>query len=391
MSIKLLRAVTLAAGLLVPVSTLVSTTGTAHAQGTDADKVAAKKAYKKGTIKYNLGEWEQAIVQFKAAFEAYPDASFLFNIAQSYRQADNCKQSAFFYKRYLAIKPDASNRREVEGFIKNLNAECEKRKSMATTPPPPPPDNGNNGNSGNTTDAGGGNNGGTSDGGTTGGNTNSDGNMGVLGDGTRVADSGATGSGSTDTEVTNDPSGGSVSTGSEAPSLLMAYASVGSSFMSMGDLETSPQLNFTLGGGYPLHLGSITLDAGVLISHTSVEWDAVSASGRAGFTALLLNVGAGKEIANKIRVRGELGAGVMVYSGLDVIGNIFVDQGTMATGALSSASFRLALGAEYAITDNIAVSVQPVVLNSSPAPEGMRAGIDNVNSFQALAGVAYKM
>jgi hypothetical protein len=383
MSSKLLQAFTLAAGLAIPLGALVATTSTAHAQGTDADKVAAKAAYKKGTIKYNLGEWQQAIVHFKAAFEAYPDASFLFNIAQSYRQAADCKQGAFFYKRYLAIKADASNKREVEGFIKELNAACKKlEESGNTTPPPPPPppppdttpkDPDVDNTTGNTTD-----------------NTTN----GSVGDGTEVA---AAGPGQDP-----DPEGSLSATGGEVgdkfedegrPSLLLAYASLGSSFLTIGDLETDPMFNFTIGAGYPLHFGSLTVDGGLLISHTNVGWGAEpGATGNAGFTAVLANVGVGMEVANNIRLRGEVGVGAMVYSGLDVEGNIFVQDGMTATGALSSASFRFALGAEYAITDSLALSAQPIVFNFSPAPTGLKDNdIDNIRSLQLLVGVGYSM
>ena len=135
----------------------------------------------------------------------------------------------------------------------------------------------------------------------------------------------------------------------------------------------------------------ITVDAGALVSYTPVKWAGPSASGTAGFTALLVNVGGSMEVASKVRVRSELGVGTMIYSGLDVPGNVFVEEGHMATGAVSSASFRFAIGAEYAITDSIAVSAQPVVLSLSPAPGGMRPGIDNVSSYQALPDVGEPM
>lgn len=377
MSSKLLRAVTLAAGLAVPLSAVVATSGTALAQGSDADKAAAKAAYNKGTTKYNLGEWNAAIAHFKTAFEAYPDASFLFNIAQSYRQAGDCKQGAFFYKRYLAIKPDASNKREVEGFIKDLNEECEKKAAAGITTPkdpvvvkdpvPPkdpvvvkdpvdPKDPATN--------------------------------NGSVGDGTQVADSGAGQDSGTDASI---DVGGDLSDEDSGPKLLLAYASVGSAFMSIGDLETSPQLSFTVGGGYPLQMGGLTIDGGLLVSHTAVKWETDMTSGTAGFTAFLANVGVGMEVAPKIRVRGELGIGLMAYTGFGTVGNVFVDEGTMADGPLSSVAFRVAAGAEYAITDNLAVSAQPIVGNFSPAPSGIKSSIDNIKSFQLLLGVGYRM
>ncbi len=371
MSSKLLQALTIAAGLAIPLGAMVATTTSAHAQGTGEDKVAAKAAYKKGTTKYNLGEWDAAIKHFTDAFEAYPDASFLFNIAQSHRQAGNCSKGAFFYKRYLAIKPDASNKREVEGFIKDLAAQCRKLEESGNLPPPPPPpppdkdppkdpvvDT------------------------TTKNNSN-----GSVGDGTQVADNGPGKDGSISASV-----GDLGDSFDEGPKSLLAYASLGSSFLSMGDLDTSPQFNFTIGAGYPLKVGKLTIDGGMLISYTAVVWgEDPEPSGTAGFTAVLANVGVGMEVANKIRIRGEFGVGVMVYTGLDVEGNIFVEEDMVADGALSSAAFRFAIGAEYAITNSLALSVQPIVGNFSPAPTGLKESIDSIRSIQLLVGVGYSM
>ncbi len=373
MSTKLLRAVSLVAGLMLPIGIVVGTSSTALAQGTDADKAKAKAAYKTGTIKYNLGEWELAIKHFKVAFESFPDASFLFNIAQSYRQFQDCKQGAFFYKRYLALKPDASNKREVEGFIKDLNAECKRREEAGIVTPPPPvvtpdpvepvkPDT-------------------TTTGGTTTG-------------GTQVADTTNNPGGEIDTTVT--PGGGEVgdtlADENQGPKLLIAHASAGSSVLSMGDLDTGAKFNMTVGAGYPLKFGNLTVDGGGLISYTNLPWSVENGpSGTVALTSLLLNVGVGMEVANKISVRGELCAGIMLYSGLDQVGNIFVQDGMAATGALSTASFRIAVGGDYAITDNLSVNVQPIVYNVSPAPENMRVGIDSVTAFHFLAGVGYRM
>ena len=78
----------------------------------------------------------------------------------------------------------------------------------------------------------------------------------------------------------------------EAPTLVMAYGSFGSTLFSMGDLDTRPQFNLTLSAGYPLPLGRVLVDAGALLSQTRVNWGSQTASGTAVFTALLANVGA---------------------------------------------------------------------------------------------------
>jgi TolA-binding protein len=45
-----------------------------------AQKEQARIAYQRATKHYNLGEYADALAQFKEAYRAYEDPSFLFNI-----------------------------------------------------------------------------------------------------------------------------------------------------------------------------------------------------------------------------------------------------------------------------------------------------------------------
>ena len=109
-----------------------------------ADPTTAEDWYKEGANQYNLGNFDKAVDAFKKGFELAPDAkkpAYLYNIAQSYRQANDCKDAAFFYKRYLSlaeqdtVKPlTEAKRHEVEGFI----ADEEKCAGGSPTPTPTP-------------------------------------------------------------------------------------------------------------------------------------------------------------------------------------------------------------------------------------------------------------
>ncbi len=100
-----------------------------------ADRAKALELYERGTISYNLREFRAAIGHYEAAYKEYPAPEFLFNIAQSYRQLDDCDQAVHFYKRYLALKPTAEERREVEGRIADLEARCKDRSVILEKPP----------------------------------------------------------------------------------------------------------------------------------------------------------------------------------------------------------------------------------------------------------------
>ncbi|MGC9983502.1 MAG: hypothetical protein ABSF35_07695 [Polyangia bacterium] len=106
------------------------------------DKIADKKsnaearrAYEDGTKFYNLGDFDRAISNYKKAFEIKPEPVFLYNIAQAYRLKGDLQQAMFFYKSYLRTSPDADNRAEVEGRIKEMDALLAKQKATIAQPP----------------------------------------------------------------------------------------------------------------------------------------------------------------------------------------------------------------------------------------------------------------
>jgi tetratricopeptide (TPR) repeat protein len=57
---------------------------------------------------------QEAIAEFRRAYELRADARFLFDIAEGYRQLGLNDQAIFFYERYLSAAPDAPDREDVE-------------------------------------------------------------------------------------------------------------------------------------------------------------------------------------------------------------------------------------------------------------------------------------
>ncbi|HMG23638.1 MAG TPA: tetratricopeptide repeat protein, partial [Kofleriaceae bacterium] len=90
-----------------------------------AEPKSADDWYKEGENQYNLGNFDKAVDAFKQAFSLENNESrkavYLFNVAQSYRQANDCKNAYFFYKRFLSLKDadtskplPATTRKQVE-------------------------------------------------------------------------------------------------------------------------------------------------------------------------------------------------------------------------------------------------------------------------------------
>jgi len=130
---------------VVLVTSLVA--GPRAARAEDAEK--ARQLFSQGSKFYDVGQFDKAIEAWQQGYDQKPDPSFLFNIAQAYRQKDDPKQAIFFYKSYLRNSPKAANRADVEQRIAALQKQIDtgvKAPPTAgpTTPPvttttPPPP------------------------------------------------------------------------------------------------------------------------------------------------------------------------------------------------------------------------------------------------------------
>jgi tetratricopeptide (TPR) repeat protein len=101
------------------------------------DAGVAKAHYNKATRFYEVGDYQQALDEFKAAHMAKADPAFLYNIAQCHRQLGHAEQAITLYKRYLAASPKASNRAEVEKRIADLESGLAAKPPSAPAAPEP--------------------------------------------------------------------------------------------------------------------------------------------------------------------------------------------------------------------------------------------------------------
>jgi hypothetical protein len=101
-------------------------------QGFAQDDLGAAKAhYNKASRLYDVGEYRQALEEFKAAHVAKPDPAFLFNIAQCHRQLGELELAVVMYKRFLATSAKAANRSEVERRVAELEATLAAQKNKS--------------------------------------------------------------------------------------------------------------------------------------------------------------------------------------------------------------------------------------------------------------------
>jgi tetratricopeptide (TPR) repeat protein len=110
-------------GLLV----LASVASAAPKSGSPAQK-QADTLFEQAQASYQSGKYQDAITQFKQAYELVHDPVYLFNIAQSYRKVADCTSADEYYRRYLAEAPKAENKQKVEQWLEELRPCVEQRK-----------------------------------------------------------------------------------------------------------------------------------------------------------------------------------------------------------------------------------------------------------------------
>ena len=344
-----------------------------------ADPTTADGWYTEGSTQYTLGNFDKAVTAFKKGFELETDDSkkpaYLYNIAQAYRQANDCKNAVFFYKRFLALKDNdtvkplsADRRTEVEGRIKD-GEDCIKSQDALRTKPPDttikPGDDDKSHKPDATRPA----------------------------EPTRVAAHDDTG-GSVTAKPPPGETPGLVAAAPGTPHLISLRLVGGGTKVSAGNLEFPVLGTGALIGGYPLAFGDkLTLELGAAFTFTQVGFDNMQsgATESAKMFDVLANAGARYAVAPKIGVRGDLGLGVLVFSGLDNAGNPFTAGAQGTTGALSMFRVRAAASVDYLITENLAATLTPIAFGYSPAKAGLRDDITSITSIDFMLGLGYRM
>ena len=259
-----------------------------------AQPKTADDYYKDGETQYNLGNFPAAVEAFKKGFEVEPNeskkAAYLYNVAQSYRQNNDCSNAQFFYKRYLALKENdvkkplkAEKRQEIEDRIKELD-ECARQQEAIRNKPPD--------------------------------NLRPDGEDKPDGETTPPAGKQV---GDVTTSEEEEPEDGISKTApGTAPRLISARLSGGGAKVSAGELPIPTLATAALIAGYPIGVGDkliIEVGAGFTYTRVPYEQSGTMASRTANLIALVANVGASYEVIPKLSLRGDLGVGGLFFTG----------------------------------------------------------------------------
>lgn len=333
-----------------------------------ADPKSADDWYKEGEVQYNLGNFDKAADAFKQGYAVETaetkKAAYLYNVAQAYRQGKRCKDAVFFYKRYLSLKDQdtvkplrAERRAEIERWIAELQ-ECEKAQAPTAAKPQ---------------------------------------DLGEKPDGSEQAkrpivppniapNDSAEGPNSDDA---NDGADGEPSAGPHVISLRIAG---GLSKISIGSRDVPLQATFALFAGYPFMAGErLQIDIGGAATLAPLPYAIGDMSKTALLTSALGNVGLTYEVASRVGIRGELGAGVLIFSNMGERGNPFTIAAAPTTGALTMLAVRGAIAVDIALTRNVVATATPLAFSYSPAKAGLLEEISSIQRFDFLLGLGYRM
>jgi tetratricopeptide (TPR) repeat protein len=124
--------------ITITVATILALSMSAAQPARADDKELARQAFGEGKRLYDIADYAHALEAFKKAYLQYEEPTFLFNIAQCYRQLDNKPEAARFYRSYLRNAPDGASVEEARRLIAALEAALDKDKASAPSTAPPP-------------------------------------------------------------------------------------------------------------------------------------------------------------------------------------------------------------------------------------------------------------
>jgi hypothetical protein len=362
----------------------------------------AAEWFKEGSTQYNLGDFDKAAEAFKQAFTLETDEAkkpaYLYNVAQAYRQGQKCKDSVFFYRRFISLKDSGMGKPltpETRQKTEELITEAEQCAKQAEATAKMRPDA--------TMTPDGGTGSGTSPG-TGSGSASGSGSVAVSGGGSGSGSVAGSGAGGASTTVASRDQGGNVTEGNElrntapagTPQLFSARVLAGPAIIETGGLSIPVETTFTLVAGYPLPVRiapQLRLEAGAVLTYTAVPFqnNQTLMKQQASLTSLLANAGVTYAVTPQIGARFDLGLGVLMLGGLSDYGSPFTQNGAPTSGALGMFALRASASVDYAITKNLVATCAPLTFSYSPSKTGLASDIKSFARIDVLFGVGYRM
>src|SRR5262245_23936789 len=95
----------------------------------------SRSHFEAGRALYDLGNYQDALREFTAGYQLYPNPKFLINLGQTYRKLGNLSKARDAFKGFLEkAHPSALEAQEVKQLLQKIEAEL-----LRAPPPPQPP------------------------------------------------------------------------------------------------------------------------------------------------------------------------------------------------------------------------------------------------------------
>jgi tetratricopeptide (TPR) repeat protein len=94
---------------------------------------------RRGVALYNLGKFDEAVVEFEEAYQLFQSDALLFNLAQAHRKLDHCERALRYYTQFLAGDPSPALAAQVRELVPKLEAACHAKDEPPTGTPTPEP------------------------------------------------------------------------------------------------------------------------------------------------------------------------------------------------------------------------------------------------------------
>jgi len=102
------------------------------AAGAQGIRDEARAHYELGRVEFSQGRYQEALAEFRRSFALAPIPDLLYDIGRSQEELHDVTGAIASYHQYLAVKPDAEERAELEAHILELS------RLLAPAPLPAP-------------------------------------------------------------------------------------------------------------------------------------------------------------------------------------------------------------------------------------------------------------
>lgn len=92
-----------------------------------------------GKLAFKQQRYADALAEFRRAYELAPIPEVLFNVARCHEELHDDAAAVRGYEQYLAARPDAPDRVELEEHLRTLRARVASAPPPTAKPPPPEP------------------------------------------------------------------------------------------------------------------------------------------------------------------------------------------------------------------------------------------------------------